>query len=62
RGARPGDRRSVVIALTPPGVRAADTVRVELERVERDRLGHLDDAAIAGFHAVVDALIEGGRR
>ena len=62
RGPRPGDRRAVVIALTPDGVRMARTVRTALGTIERRAVGHLDPEAIAGFRTVVAALTAGAQR
>jgi MarR family transcriptional regulator, organic hydroperoxide resistance regulator len=61
RGPHPGDRRAVVIALTPDGVRTAQTVRTTLGTIERRAVSDLDAAAIAGFRTVVAALIAGAQ-
>ncbi|MER8046948.1 MarR family transcriptional regulator [Streptomyces sp. NPDC094032] len=56
RGSRAGDRRSVLIELTPTGRLTADTVRETLADLEQRALGGLTPAEVAGFHAVLDAL------
>jgi DNA-binding MarR family transcriptional regulator len=61
RGPHPGDRRAVAIALTPDGVRTAQTVRTTLGTIERRAVSDLDAAAIAGFRTVVAALIAGAQ-
>lgn len=56
RGTRAGDRRSVLIELTPDGRLAADTVQQILTDLEHRALGRLSAAEVAGFHAVLQAL------
>jgi MarR family transcriptional regulator, organic hydroperoxide resistance regulator len=56
RGTRPGDRRSVLIELTPSGRQAADTIRRTLADLERRAIGDLPAEAVAGFHTVLQAL------
>jgi DNA-binding MarR family transcriptional regulator len=58
RGARPGDRRAVVVELTPSGREAAETVRATLAGLERRALGALPPETVAGFHQVLQALTE----
>ena len=58
RGARPGDRRAVLIELTPAGRQAAGRIRQALAGLERRALAGLPDGAVAGFHAVLHALAE----
>ena len=58
RGTREGDRRVVVIELTPSGRQAADTIRRTLASVEARALDGLPPEAVAGFHAVLHALTE----
>jgi MarR family transcriptional regulator, organic hydroperoxide resistance regulator len=58
RGPRPGDRRAVLIELTGTGRQAAATVRQTLAGLERRALADLDPGALAGFHAVLHALME----
>ena len=56
RGARPGDRRAVLVELTPSGRVAAATVRRTLTDLEQRALGKLPPEAVAGFHTVLNAL------
>jgi DNA-binding MarR family transcriptional regulator len=58
RGARPGDRRAVVIELTPSGRTAAATIRQTLSDLERRALGDLPAATINGLHTALQALTE----
>jgi MarR family transcriptional regulator, organic hydroperoxide resistance regulator len=58
RGTRPGDRRVVVIELTPTGRIAADTIRQTLAATESRALDGLPDESIAAFHTVLRALAE----
>jgi DNA-binding MarR family transcriptional regulator len=58
RGNRPGDRRSVYVDLTAAGRRAAGTIRQALTGLEQRALGDLPAEAVAGFHAVLQALTE----
>ena len=58
RGPRPGDRRAVLIELTGSGRQAAATIRRTLAEREQRALADLDPAALAGFHAVLQALME----
>lgn len=58
RGTRPGDRRVVIIELTPSGRPAADTIARALAEVEGRALGGLPAEAVAGFHTVLRALAE----
>jgi DNA-binding MarR family transcriptional regulator len=58
RGARPGDRRAVIIELTPSGRMTADTIRQAISDLERRALGGLPADAIAGLHAALLALTE----
>ncbi|HEX4254346.1 MAG TPA: MarR family transcriptional regulator [Streptosporangiaceae bacterium] len=58
RGPRPGDRRAVLIELTGTGRRAAATIQQTLAGLERRALADLDPGALAGFHAVLQALVE----
>ena len=58
RGTRPGDRRVVVIELTPSGRLAADTIRQTLVEVEARALDGLPADAVATFHTVLRALAE----
>ena len=58
RGPRPGDRRAVLIELTGSGRQAAATIRQTLAGLEERALADLDPGALAGFHAVLNALME----
>lgn len=58
RGARPGDRRSVLIELTPSGRAAADTVHQALASIEQRALADLSPAALDSFYDVLQALTE----
>ncbi|WP_042421141.1 MarR family winged helix-turn-helix transcriptional regulator [Streptacidiphilus anmyonensis] len=58
RGTRAGDRRAVVVELTPSGRRAAEQVRSTLAELERAALSGLPPEAVAGFHQVLQALTE----
>jgi DNA-binding MarR family transcriptional regulator len=57
RGTRAGDRRSVLIELTPSGRVAADTIRQTLTDLERRALDDLPPTAVAGFYDVLRALV-----
>ena len=56
RGTRAGDRRSVLIELTPSGRTTAAAIRETITRLEERALADLSPAAVAGFHAVLEAL------
>jgi DNA-binding MarR family transcriptional regulator len=56
RGPRPGDRRAVVIELTPSGHRTAATIRHTISDLEQRALGDLPPEAITGLHAALQAL------
>ena len=58
RGARPGDRRVVLIGLTASGQAAADTIRQAISALEARALATLPAAAIAGFRDALEALTE----
>jgi DNA-binding MarR family transcriptional regulator len=60
RGTRAGDRRSVLIELTDSGREAATLIVQTLTALERHALKDLPAEAIAGFHAVLDALSKEG--
>ncbi|MFI1769815.1 MarR family winged helix-turn-helix transcriptional regulator [Streptomyces sp. NPDC020800] len=60
RGTRAGDRRSVLIELTESGRATAALIRQTLADLENRALAGLSAEAVAGFHAVMDALIEEG--
>ena len=56
RGARAGDRRSVMITLTRSGEETAAVIAKTARDLESRALKDLSDKQIAGFHAVVEAL------
>lgn len=58
RGTRPGDRRVVLIELTPSGRLAADTIRQTLVEVEARALEGLPVETVAAFHTVLRAMSE----
>lgn len=60
RGARAGDRRSVFIELTDSGRAEAAVITRGLTDLENRALAGLPPEAVAGFHAVLDALINEG--
>jgi MarR family transcriptional regulator, organic hydroperoxide resistance regulator len=61
RGARPGDRRAVLVQLTPDGERAAAQVRQALRTLEKRALAGLSKDDLAGARAVLRALTEAAR-
>ena len=58
RGGRPGDRRAVLVQLTPSGRQAAATIRQAINGLEHRALGALPAEAVAGLHAALQALTE----
>ncbi|MFE7774985.1 MarR family winged helix-turn-helix transcriptional regulator [Streptomyces sp. NPDC057445] len=56
RGTRTGDRRAVLIELTPTGRPAAETIRKALTDLEHRAVAGLPTEAVAGFRAVLGAL------
>jgi DNA-binding MarR family transcriptional regulator len=58
RGTRPGDRRAVLIELTPSGQVAATTIRQAIADLEDRALHGLPHDAIAGLRAALQALTE----
>jgi MarR family transcriptional regulator, organic hydroperoxide resistance regulator len=56
RGTRAGDRRSVLIELTDSGRETAAAISRTLADLEHRTLAGLPTEAVAGFHAVLDAL------
>jgi MarR family transcriptional regulator, organic hydroperoxide resistance regulator len=60
RGTRAGDRRSVLIELTESGREAAALIVQTLASIERRALKELPAEAVAGFHAVLEALTREG--
>jgi DNA-binding MarR family transcriptional regulator len=60
RSTRASDRRSVLIELTDSGRAAAAVITETFADIEHRALGALPPEAVAGFHAVLDALIKEG--
>lgn len=60
RTTRAGDRRSVLIELTESGRDTAAVITHAFAEIERRALGDLPAEAIAGFHAVLNALTKEG--
>ncbi|MEU1596447.1 MarR family transcriptional regulator [Streptomyces sp. NPDC005708] len=60
RGTRANDRRSVLIELTESGRAAAALINQTLADLESRALDSLPAEAIAGFYAVLDALVKEG--
>jgi DNA-binding MarR family transcriptional regulator len=58
RGPRPGDRRAVLIELTPTGHLTATTIRRAITDLEHRALGNLPAAHLAGFRRALHALTE----
>ena len=58
RGARPGDRRVVLIELTASGLATAGTIREAIAALEARALATLPATALAGFRDALDALTE----
>jgi DNA-binding MarR family transcriptional regulator len=58
RGARPGDRRAVLIELTPSGQLTATTIRQAITELEHRALGDLPAGEIAGLRRALQALTE----
>lgn len=58
RGARPGDRRAVLIGLTASGRQAATAIQQAITTLERRALAGLPPAAIDGLRAGLEALTE----
>ena len=58
RGARPGDRRAVLIELTPSGRQTAATIRQAISGLERRALGGLPPAVLTALRAGLQALTE----
>lgn len=56
RATHAGDRRSVLIELTDSGRTSSAAITRALRDLERQALDGLPPAAVAGFHAVLDAL------
>ncbi|HEV2634256.1 MAG TPA: MarR family transcriptional regulator [Actinocrinis sp.] len=58
RGARPGDRRAVLIELTDSGRLTAATIRATIAGLEHRALGALPAETIAGLRTALQALTE----
>lgn len=58
RGSLPGNRRAVLVELTPTGRRTAATIRQAIADLERRALSGLPADAIAGLRAALHALSE----
>jgi DNA-binding MarR family transcriptional regulator len=58
RGARPGDRRVVVVELTSSGQTVAGRVRRAVEDLERRALAGLPPATVDGLRTALRALTE----
>ncbi|MEV6005980.1 MarR family transcriptional regulator [Streptomyces sp. NPDC051976] len=58
RGARPGDRRAVLIELTGTGQETAGTIRRTIADLERRALGGLSAEAVATLRTALEALTE----
>jgi DNA-binding MarR family transcriptional regulator len=58
RGPRPGDRRVVMITLTPAGGETAATIRAAIRELEARALEGLSPQAAAGLRKGLEALAE----
>jgi DNA-binding MarR family transcriptional regulator len=58
RGARPGDRRVVLIELTPSGRLTAATIRQAIADLERRALGDLPAETLTALRTALQALTE----
>jgi MarR family transcriptional regulator, organic hydroperoxide resistance regulator len=58
RGARPGDRRAVLIELTASGHLASATIQEAVSALEHRALADLPPGALAGLRAGLEALME----
>ncbi len=58
RGSRPGDRRAVLVTLTPAGRHAATTIRQAIAHIERRALAGLPAATIGALRTALEALTE----
>jgi MarR family transcriptional regulator, organic hydroperoxide resistance regulator len=56
RRPRPGDRRGVLVELTPSGRQATATIRAAITGIEQHALGPLPAPVISGLHTALDAL------
>ena len=58
RGARAGDRRAVLIELTPHGRETAAEIVAAIDEIERRALADLPIGAVTAFRQVLKALAE----
>ncbi|MFI5892137.1 MarR family winged helix-turn-helix transcriptional regulator [Actinoplanes sp. NPDC051513] len=58
RGPRPGNRRVVVLTLTPAGEATASRIQQAMTDFEYGALAALPDEAVAAFHTVLAALAD----
>ena len=58
RGARPGDRRVVLIELTSSGRQTAATIRQAVAALEHRALGGLPADAVTGLRTALQALTD----
>jgi len=58
RGAHPGDRRAVLISLTPAGQETAARVRATVDEIERRALAGLPPESVTAALAVLSALAD----
>ena len=58
RGTRPGDRRAVLIELTPSGRLTAATIRKAVADLERRALGNLPPNEITTLRTALEALTD----
>lgn len=58
RGSRPGDRRSVLVELTPAGRRAAGEVTAAIAGLERRALAGLPPETVAALRRALTTLTE----
>lgn len=58
REPNPADRRSLLLAIEPPGERIASALREEIETFEADLKRRISDRDLAGFSAVMKAVGE----
>jgi MarR family transcriptional regulator, organic hydroperoxide resistance regulator len=58
RGVRAGDRRSVLIELTPSGAVTARSIASSIADLERRALARVSPRNLAAFHTVLRALTE----
>lgn len=59
RGVRAGDRRAVLIELTPEGQETADTIVAAMAEVEERALADVPSEAVDSFRLVLAALTKG---